>query len=432
MKKGSLPVINEYHPLTGLYNFDAFFKKAAEIIEENDKYPMCIISLDIEHFKIYNDWYGRKAGDRLLNLLAGDIKKAAESAGTIAGHFGNDDFALLYPVTDDLEKWLAKQIEEFAKYTDAIREFLLKVGICEINHSMSPAEAYDCAQLALKSIEGIHDQRVIKYDCDMKRKLMSEQFLTQEIRQALKKKEFTCYMQPKCQIDTGEVIGLEALVRWRHPNDGIVGPDVFIPILERNRTVHQLDLFVWDLVCSQLHEWIKEGLHVVPVSVNVSRIDFYSLDLLSIFKGLLTKYDLSADLIELEVTESAYIEDYKIVTDTIDQLSKAGFRISIDDFGSAYSSLNMLKDIEVSVLKLDIKFIQFNRKNLLRTMAILKAIKQMARDLGQTIIVEGVETQEQVNLLKQLDYHYAQGYYFYHPLTIDQAASLLKPAKVMN
>lgn len=239
-------------------------------------------------------------------------------------------------------------------------------------------------------------------------------------------------MQPKCQIDTGEVIGLEALVRWRHPNDGIVGPDVFIPILERNRTVHQLDLFVWDLVCSQLHEWIKEGLHVVPVSVNVSRIDFYSLDLLSIFKGLLTKYDLSADLIELEVTESAYIEDYKIVTDTIDQLSKAGFRISIDDFGSAYSSLNMLKDIEVSVLKLDIKFIQFNRKNLLRTMAILKAIKQMARDLGQTIIVEGVETQEQVNLLKQLDYHYAQGYYFYHPLTIDQAASLLKPAKVMN
>lgn len=170
----------------------------------------------------------------------------------------------------------------------------------------------------------------------------------------------------------------------------------------------------------------------MPVSVNVSRIDFYSLDLLSIFKGLLTKYDLSADLIELEVTESAYIEDYKIVTDTIDQLSKAGFRISIDDFGSAYSSLNMLKDIEVSVLKLDIKFIQFNRKNLLRTMAILKAIKQMARDLGQTIIVEGVETQEQVNLLKQLDYHYAQGYYFYHPLTIDQAASLLKPAKVMN
>lgn len=424
MKKNYVPVNTIYHPLTGLYNFNAFFNESTEIIKKK-KIPMCIISLDIEHFKIYNDWYGRVAGDCLLSLLAEDIKKEADMAGTIAGHFGNDDFALLYPLVDDLEVWLNKQIAEFSQYTEEIRDFLLMLGICKIEEDMSVTEAYDCSQLAMKSIEGNHDTRICWYHQSMKDKLELEQHLTQEIRLALKNKEFVCYMQPKCNIDTREVVGFEALVRWQHPKQGIIGPDVFIPILERNRTIHQLDLFVWEEVCRQLHEWIEEGLEVVPVSVNVSRTDFYSLDLLKVFRNLIDKYNLSADLIELEITESAYIQDYKVVTDVIEKLSYFGFRILIDDFGSAYSSLNMLKDIQASVLKLDIKFIQFTQKNLIRTMAILKAIKQMAKDLDQIIIVEGVETQEQVNLLKQMHYHYAQGYYFYHPLPICQACGLL-------
>lgn len=424
MKKEQFPVNSDFHPLTGLYNINAFFSKSAEVIE-NNHIPMCIISLDIEHFKIYNDWYGREAGNHLLSMLAEDIRKEADMAGTIAGHFGNDDFALLYPVVDNLEVWLNKQIADFSQYTEAIKDFLLMLGICKIDEGMSVAEAYDCSLLAMKSIEGNHDTRICWYDRSMKEKLDLEQHLTQEIRFALKNKEFICYMQPKCQIDTGKVIGFEALVRWQHPKRGIIGPDVFIPILERNRTIHQLDLIVWEDVCRQLHDWIKQGLEVVPISVNVSRNDFYTLDLLAVFKNLIVKYELPAELIELEITESAYIQDYKVVTNVIEELSRFGFKISIDDFGSAYSSLNMMKDIEVSVLKLDIKFIQFTQKNLFRTMAILKAIKQMAKDLDQIIIVEGVETQEQVNLLKQLNYHYAQGYYFYHPLPICQACGLL-------
>lgn len=425
MKKERFPVDSDFHPLTGLYNVNAFFNKAEKIIEESQM-QMCIISLDIEHFKIYNDWYGREAGNHLLNMLAKDIRSAADKAGTIAGHFGNDDFVLLYPLVDDLEKWLIKQVADFSQYTDAIKEFLLMLGICKIEKDMSVAEAYDCSLLAMKSIEGNHDIRICWYDRTMKEKLDLEQHLTQEIRLALKNREFICYLQPKCEIDTGKVIGFEALVRWQHPKRGIIGPDVFIPILERNRTIHHLDLIIWDDVCRQLHDWIEQGLEVVPISVNVSRTDFYSLDLLDVFKKLIDKYELSAELIELEITESAYIQNYKVVTNVIEELSLLGFKISIDDFGSAYSSLNMLKDIEVSVLKLDIKFIQFTHKNLFRTMTILKAIKQMAKELNQIIIVEGVETQEQVNLLKQLNYHYAQGYYFYHPLSISQASSLLK------
>lgn len=425
MKKERFPANSDIHPLTGLYNVNAFFNKAEELIEKSQK-QMCIISLDIEHFKIYNDWYGREAGDHLLNMLAKDISSAADKAGTIVGHFANDDFVLLYPLVDDLEIWLNEQAANFSKYTDAIKDFLLMLGICKIEEDMSVAEAYDCSLLAMKSIEGNHDVRVCWYDRSMKEKLDMEQHLTQEIRLALKNKEFICYLQPKCQIETGQVIGFEALVRWQHPTKGIIGPNVFIPILERNRTIHHLDLIVWEAVCRQLHDWIEEGLEVVPISVNVSRTDFYSLDLLSVFKNLITKYDLPAGLIELEITESAYIENYKVITDVIEELSHFGFKISIDDFGSAYSSLNMMKDIDVSVLKLDIKFIQFTHKNLFRTMTILKAIKQMAKELNQIIIVEGVETQEQVNLLKQLNYHYAQGYYFYHPLPICQAQGLLK------
>lgn len=424
MKKEQIPGNNDYHPLTGLYNDNAFFDKAEKIIKQKQML-MCIISLDIEHFKIYNDWYGREAGDHLLSMLANDISSAADKAGTIAGHFGNDDFVLLYPLVDDLEIWLNEQVANFSLYTDAIKEFLLMLGICKIEDGMSVAEAYDCSLLAMKSIEGNHDTRICWYDRAMKEKLDFEQHLTQEIRLTLKNNEFVCYMQPKCQIETGEVIGFEALVRWQHPQKGIIAPNVFIPILERNRTIHHLDLIIWEEVCRQLHEWMEQGLEVVPVSVNVSRTDFYALDLLSVFKNLIAKYDLPAELIELEITESAYIQNYKIVTDVIEELSQAGFKISIDDFGSAYSSLNMLKDIEVSVLKLDIKFIQFTHKNLFRTMVILKAIKQMAKELNQIIIVEGVETQEQVNLLKQLNYHYAQGYYFHHPLTVSQARSLL-------
>ena len=222
---------------------------------------------------------------------------------------------------------------------------------------------YDLAVIALSSVKGNYAQRVSRYDSRMKQKLEEDHRLLSEIQRALENGEITFYAQPKCNMRTGKIVGLESLVRWNHPERGLIAPGVFIPLLENNGLVTKLDLYVWEEVCRNVKKWIDSGRKPVPISVNVSRIDIYTLNVTRVFQELISRYCLDPRLIEIEITESAYVEEYKVITAVVEELRSAGFTVLMDDFGSGYSSLNMLKDVNVDVLKIDMKFLDMDHES---------------------------------------------------------------------
>ena len=259
----------------------------------------------------------------------------------------------------------------------------------------------------------------------MKQKLEEDHRLLSEIQRALEHGEITFYAQPKCNMRTGKIVGLESLVRWNHPERGLIAPGVFIPLLENNGLVTKLDLYVWEEVCKNVRKWIDSGRKPVPISVNVSRMDIYTLNVTHVFQELISRYSLDPRLIEIEITESAYVEEYKVITAVVEELRSAGFTVLMDDFGSGYSSLNMLKDVNVDVLKIDMKFLDMDHESVDKGLGILEAITRMANIVGIRMIAEGVESKEQMELLQDMGCTYGQGYYFYHPMPIEVFEQIL-------
>lgn len=218
---------------------------------------------------------------------------------------------------------------------------------------------------------------------------------------------------------------MEALVRWNHPEMGLVSPSRFIPLLEETGLVTDLDRYIWESVCRTMSGWIRGGKHIVPISVNVSITDMKAMDVPAHFREMVRRYDLKSELIRVEITETAFAENSNLVREAIDRLHQYGFTVLMDDFGSGYSSLNMLKDTNVDVLKLDMKFIEMNVENRQKGIQIVDSVVNMAHKLNMTIIAEGVETKEQVDMLKTMNCIYGQGYYFYRPLPVKDAERLL-------
>ena len=250
-------------------------------------------------------------------------------------------------------------------------------------------------------------------------------FTFEDIDYALENGEFCCYLQPKCNAETGTIVGAEALVRWNHPKYGVIPPGWFVPVLERAGRICHVDMFVWRFVAEMLGRWEREGRNLVPVSVNVSMMDINQMDVADVIGGLLNEYSVDARLLQVEITESAVAKNLPIVEGTIRKLHARGIVVLMDDFGSAYSSLNMLKDINVDVIKLDMKFIELSDENAGKGMKIIQSMIIMAKKLHLMIIAEGAQTKEQVDRLKALGCGYIQGYYFYPPLPVKQMETLL-------
>ena len=284
---------------------------------------------------------------------------------------------------------------------------------------------YDRASIALSTVKGNYLNRTGRYDAGMKKKMEDDQVLLSEVQRALDNREFIFYAQPQCNMLTGKIIGLESLVRWNHPVRGIVQPGEFIPLLESNGFITNLDLYVWDMVCGRLHDWIAAGHKPIPIAVNVSRIDIYSMNVTNTFAELTSRYEIDPALLAIEITESAYAEDYNLIRQVVIDLRNAGFTVFMDDFGSGYSSLNMLKDVNVDVIKIDTKFLDMNEYSQNRGMGILETIVRMARLTQLRVIAEGVEKKEQVDFLRNVGCIYGQGYYYYRPMPIEQFEPLL-------
>lgn len=411
---------------TGLYRYGAFFEKAERLLCGSPDTVFCMIAIDIEHFKLFNEWFGEEAGDRFLVNIADQLRRVEEECSCVAGYMGGDDFAIVIPKEAAVLGPLERGIRDFVKQFGESAGFLPAFGIYEIeDRGLSASMMYDRASIALATVKGNYLNRTGWYDAGMKKKLEDDQVLLSEIQHGLDNHEFVFYVQPQCNMMTGRIVGLESLVRWVHPVRGVVPPGEFIPLLESNGFITNLDLYVWEEVCACLHDWIRTGNRPVPISVNVSRIDIYSMNVTRKMIELTDRYGIDPSLLQIEITESAYAENYDLIRVVVNDLRKSGFTVFMDDFGSGYSSLNMLKDVNVDVIKIDTKFLEMNENSERRGMGILETIIRMARLMQLRVIAEGVEKKEQVDFLRNVGCIYGQGYYYYRPMPVEQLKPLL-------
>lgn len=407
---------------TGLLGKEAFFDEAAAYLRHSGARDVSIVCFDVDHFKLFNDLHGLDCGDELLRYLgrALALRFSPDGAQPLA-RLAADTFALcatgIRP--ERVERILVDISSECPNGIDAI----VRAGVYRIEDPASPVSIMcDRAVIALRTVKGSYFDRVALYDPGMREALVLEREVVAGIESALREDRIELFLQPKCNIRTGKIVGAEALARWRHPERGIVAPGEFIPLIERNGLVRSLDLRVWEKTAAWIRGLIDEGVQPVPVSVNVSRADIYLVDVAAELHALVERYGIEPSLIEVEITESAYSERSDRIVAAFDELAERGFTVLMDDFGSGYSSLNMLKDINVDVLKIDMRFLDRDDR---RSKDIMESVIRMARWLDLPVIAEGVETREQVNFLLDVGCSYAQGYYYARPMEAAAFEALL-------
>lgn len=403
--------------LTSLLNRDGFFEKVQEILSKNPQEKYLMICSDIDNFKLVNDLFGRFAGDNFLIKIADAIKKYSKPK-QIYARLESDRFAIFTKKSDFEEALLTQNSEEILSITQELHYPVnFHIGIYEIEDtSMPPSLMCDRAFMALKTIKGNLQLKIAYYNTEIRKTMIHEQQLIGEFPIALENKQFEMYLQPQVKND-GNVYGAEALVRWNHPQNSIMPPNNFIPILENKGLITNLDKFIWESAARKLKEWKDNGINDMYISVNISPKDFLYVDIYKTFVDLVKKYDISQKNLKLEITESAVLMNLEAQLILINKLRAFGFQIEMDDFGSGYSSLNMLKDIPFDVLKIDMAFLQAT-KNQERSIQILHSIIKLSKRLNMPVITEGVETKEQVDFLKDMGTDYYQGFYFARPMPV--------------
>ncbi|MDO4546016.1 MAG: EAL domain-containing protein, partial [Bacillota bacterium] len=415
----------KYDRLTGVYSKEFFMERVREMLLRNPKKQYDLICSDVENFKLINDVFGMPYGDALLKHIADVYKDKVEGMG-ICGRMNADQFVCFVERRAEYPTELFTSVNaEVNKFLD-VTNVVIKWGVYQIEDaSISVEQMCDRVLLAARSIRGRYGEYVAIYDDTLRDKLLKEQAITDSMESALEEGQFVVYMQPKYRIKDECLVGAEALIRWEHPEWGLQSPGEFIPIFERNGFITKLDQFVWDKVCSVLRDWDDKGLPTISVSVNVSRADIYNTDIAQILMSTVNKYGLSPSRLHLEITESAYAKDPKKIIDNVSHLKELGFIIEMDDFGSGYSSLNMLNEMSIDVLKLDMKFIQ-NETTRSNSQGILQFIINLARWMHLSVVAEGVETKEQLRRLEHIGCDYVQGYYFAKPMAYEEFEKLLR------
>ena len=420
-------------PLTGLLYGQTFFDKVEECLKDTASETCSMMAIDIEHFRLYNKIHGREKGDALLKLVADVLRRFQETHGGVVGYLGGDNFGVLSVCEkEDLKKLRRDVKEEIKKKSDTIG-YLPAFGIYHITDKTLPvATAYDRATVALAHILGNYTKRSCEYTSDMDDKVEEELRILSDIQVGIENDEFTFFIQPQCDITKGKIVGGESLVRWIHREKGLVPPGIFIPVLEKNGFIADLDRIVWEKVCEWQRICLDKGYEPVPLSINVSRIDIFSMDVSEYLFELLEKYDVPPELLKVEITESAYAESGEKIAETVKKLRDRGIVVMMDDFGSGYSSLNMLKSVPVDVLKIDMRFLEISEQEEEKGIGILDSVINMAKQMRVPIVVEGVENQKQENHLLKMGCRYTQGYFYYKPMPVDAFEDLISDPRNVN
>ena len=418
----------QYDRLTGLYSKQYFYQQAGEVLLRNPDQQYDIICSDIENFKLINDVFGVKAGDSLLRGIGNAYAERLKGIG-ICGRLNSDQFVCLLKHRDDYTDDMFIEASGLMNGLLDIHNIVMKWGIYNVEDRSVPIEQIcDRALLAARSIKGQYGKYFAIYDDTLRNQLLREQAITDSMESALSQNQFLVYLQPKYRIKDEALVGAEALVRWNHPFWGFLSPAEFIPLFEKNGFITRLDRFVWEKACAVLHDWDERGYYPMSVSVNVSRADIYNEDLADTLVTIIKKYDLDPSRLHLEITESAYTENPKQIIDTVTTLRELGFVIEMDDFGSGYSSLNMLNDMPIDILKLDMKFIRSEMAKP-KSQGILQFTMGLARWMDLSVVAEGVETREQFEQLREIGCDYVQGYYFAKPMPCQEFEGLLDEYK---
>lgn len=410
--------------LTGVYRRASFYIYAEEMIGRSEGH-WAIVTWDINRFKVINELYGLETGDRVLVLLADAIRDYVGKDGVI-GRLASDNFAACVPQKLlDPDKMIT-ELQSKLQMDGIDLRMDLYCGIYLVEDQEVPVGLMcDRANLALSTVKQSYLNRYAYYDDGMKNRLLEEQQLINEMQTALEQRQFCFYLQPIGSITKGTVVAAEALVRWNHPERGLIPPGVFIPLAEKNGFISKIDWYVWEEACRYISRKKAAGESYLPLSVNMSRMDFYVPDICGRIRELTMRYGIDTDELRFEVTENAYMEDSKRMVEIAMQLRKLGFKVLMDDFGSEYSSLNMLKDIRVDFLKIDMRFLDgFDKSG--RAANVITSVVRMAKWLDTFVVAEGVETGEQLRFLRSIGCDLIQGYFYSRPLSIEQWEAFLR------
>ena len=418
-------------PLTGLYNMVSFYDKAAVFMdgtgeEDDSDSVISFVYFDILNFKFYNEQFGFGAGDQLLRRIGREIRDAFPEK--LAARFANDHFVVCTRANDVKDR--LKRLHDKVADSNSEAHIHLNAGIYELEEDCSEVGfACDRARLACDTLKNRYDKHLATYNAAIRQKMVLKQYIVEHIDEAVANGYLKVYYQPVVRVSTREICGYEALVRWIDPTQGFLSPADFIGTLEDYRLINLVDCYVIDQVCHDIRELIDKGEAVVPISINLSRLDFELCDVHEVLERSLEKYNTPRDMVEVEITESALTSDGDFLWKHCKQLHNDGYDVWLDDFGSGYSSLNILTDFEFDVLKMDMMFLRSMDKNE-KASRLIRHIVALSHELGMVTLCEGVETEEHFKFLKEIHCDKVQGYYFAKPMPMKESRAFTDEAGI--
>lgn len=411
--------------LTGLYRPSEFMRRANAFLRTGRDGAWCIATVDMGHMRLFNEWHGQAEGDRVLADVGTVLKDIENAEMGVAGYWGQDDFCILIPFEHDTVHQIYNRVRAaVAKHDDGVG-FWPSMGVCPIDPNEEiTIDAQAKAMFTNRRAKNDFKERVAIFRPEeYERETAFHRTLT-EFQYAFSNGRITYYLQPQVDMETGEIVGAEALTRWIGKDGSLISPVTFIPALEESGFVVTLDKYIWQGVASWLRTRLDQGLPVVPISLNVSRVDILACDVAEHMGALATQYNLPPELMRIEITETAYTGESEAVDRLTAELHNRGFSTYMDDFGTGQSTLAMLKSVNVDVIELDRAFVPAGKADE-RSTQIVSSMLGMAQSLKLPVVIEGIETEGQAQLLRQMGARYAQGFLYYRPMPATDFEALL-------
>lgn len=410
---------DEVDKLTGLPNRIQFYDQTQAVIQDLYK-NFAIVLLDIERFKNINDIYGIAKGDEVLRYIARVLQDVYGDQNNYA-RLHSDMF--VFYINYEKKGEIIKEIEKIRKKISNNPfgfDLVTKFGIYLVDDRSIPVNLMcDRAMMAERTVKGNIMKFCAFYDEHYREEMLRAGEIEQDMERALVEHQYQMYLQPKYRLSDNSLCGAEVLCRWKHPRKGLIPPNDFIPLFEKNGFILKLDEYMWEEACKNIRRWLDEGHEVVPISVNISRYHIQHNNLEDAMRHLLTKYNLTPDHLNLEITESLFLDNPEELNRVLVRLQNMGFKLEVDDFGSGFSSLNLIRNISVDTIKIDKEFLDSEIASEKGKIVVNHTIG-MAKDLNLQVIAEGVETKAHVDFLKESHCDIAQGYFFAKPMPVEE------------